>query len=172
MATVTVNLAALESLTDETARRGIRAAGLKGEEILKSKILNRPGTGKKHGKHRASAPGEPPAADTGNLRANTNAEIQARRDGDTWIGEIVSNAEYALVLERGSSNTARSLTADALRGLNTSFNQKNSVYGPARLPDLASEVGTERMAARPFLSLLLSEHAEELRAAFVQGAKR
>lgn len=171
MATVTIDLAKLDALTDQKARKGIRSASLQGEAILKATILSQPGTGRKYGKHRASAPGSPPAPDTGRLRGATQADVQATREGDTWTGRIVSNVEYAAVLEGGSKNTARSLTADALRGLNTSFNQKNANYGPARVTALESEVGTERMAARPFLSKLKTDHSEALRKAFVIGAK-
>lgn len=35
----------------------------------------------------------------------------------------------------------------------------------------ALELGTERMAARPFLTLLATDHADDLRDAFIQGAK-
>lgn len=171
MATVTINLAKLEGMAEAKATRGVQAAALRGEAILKADILNRAGTGKKHGKHRASAPGEPPAPDTGRLKGATQADTQVRRDGDALVGRVVSNVAYAAYLEEGTKNSARSLTADALRGLNTKFNQKNANYGPARATALQSEVGTERMAARPFLSKLKSEHAEDLRKAFVAGAK-
>lgn len=36
---------------------------------------------------------------------------------------------------------------------------------------LALEKGTERMAARPFLTLLATDYADELRDAFIAGAK-
>lgn len=35
----------------------------------------------------------------------------------------------------------------------------------------ALEVGTERMAPRPFLGLLATDHADDLRQAFIEGAK-
>lgn len=171
MATVTIDLAKLEGMAEEKATRGVQAAALRGEAILKADILNRAGTGKRYGKHTASAPGEPPAPDDGRLKGATQADTQVRRDGGDLVGRVVSNVEYAIYLEKGTKNTARSLTADALRGLNTSFNQKNANYGPARVTALESEVGTERMAARPFLSKLKSDHADDLLKAFVAGAK-
>ena len=35
----------------------------------------------------------------------------------------------------------------------------------------ALEKGTERMAARPYLTLLATDHADDLRQAFIEGAK-
>lgn len=131
MASVTLHLDVLDKMTERAAAGGLRAALGKGESILKGDILNRPGTGKTYGKHTASAPGEPPAPDTGNLRAQTNADTDLRTDGDDLVGAIVSNAAQAEALERG----------------------------------------TERIAARPFLGLLKTDHADDLRRAFVEGAK-
>ena len=165
MATVTINLAALERIAEEKAEKGIQRAALAGEARLKV-ILSQPGTGRMYGKHRASAPGEPPAPDQGNagLRGATQADTQVRRDGQDLVGRVVSNKEYALALEKGSKHTAKSRTADGLFGM-------HGKYGPARMTALESEVGTERTAARPFLSLLLTDHADELRQAFIEGAK-
>ena len=129
MAQVTINLAALERIAEEKAVKGIQRAALASEAITKAN-LSRPGTGRVYGKHQASAPGEPPAADTGELRRKTQAGTQVRRDGEDLIGRLVANTEYA-------------------HGL---------------------EVGTERIAPRPFLGLLATDHADDLRDAFVQGA--
>lgn len=133
MATVTINLAKLEGMAEEKAVRGIRTAALRSEAILKADILNRAGTGRLYGKHRASAPGEPPAPDKGaaGLLGATQADEQVRRDGSDLVGRVVANKEYAAALEKG----------------------------------------TERMAARPFLSRLKSDHSDDLRQAFVTGAK-
>ncbi|HBV11773.1 MAG TPA: hypothetical protein DEB60_01415 [Brevundimonas sp.] len=130
MATVTINLAALERIAEEKAVAGIQRAALAGEAITKAN-LSRPGTGRIYGKHQASAPGEPPAVDTGRLRNATQADTQVRRDGDDIVGRVVANVDYARALE----------------------------------------VGTERMAPRPFLGLLATDHADGLRSAFIEGAK-
>lgn len=130
MARVVVNLAALEGLANEKAETGIRKAALQGEARLKV-ILSQPGAGRTYGKHTASAPGQPPAPDTGQLRNATQADTQVRREGSDLVGRIVANKEYAMALEKG----------------------------------------TERMAARPFLTLLATDHADELRDAFIAGAK-
>lgn len=131
MATVTIDLAKLDGMVEAKAVKGIQTAALRGEAILKADLLSRPGTGDLYGRHRASAPGEPPAPDTGRLRAATQADEQVRHDGDDLVGRVVANTEYAAALE----------------------------------------TGTERMAARPYLSRLKSDHSDDLRQAFVTGAK-
>jgi len=131
MATVRVDLQAFDRMTTKAAEAGLRGALGKGEELLKGDILNRPGTGRQYGKHRASAPGEPPAPDTGSLRANTNADPDLKPDGEDITGRIVANSAQASALERG----------------------------------------TERIAARPFLGLLATDHRDDLQRAFVDGAR-
>lgn len=131
MAKVTIDLAALDRITEAKAVRGVQTAALRGEAILKADLLSRPGTGRLYGKHQASAPGEPPAPDTGDLRRKTQADQKVEVTADAVTGRIVANTEYALALEKG----------------------------------------TERMAARPYLSTLRDEHGDDLRAAFVAGAK-
>lgn len=131
MARVTINLAQLEGIAEAKAEAGIRRAALQGEARMKA-ILSQPGSGKTYGKHTASAPGEPPAPDTGQLRAATQADTNVRREGSDLVGRVVANKEYALALEKG----------------------------------------TERMAARPFMSLLATDHKDELRTAFIEGAKQ
>lgn len=130
MATVTINLSALESIATAKAVKGIQRAAQQGEARVKV-ILSQPGSGRIYGKHRASAPGEPPAPDTGQLRAATQADTQVREFGSDLVGRIVANKEYALPLAKG----------------------------------------TERMAARPYFDQLVTDHADELRQAFIQGAR-
>ena len=130
MAHVTINLAALEGLADQKAEAGIRKAALQGEARLKV-ILNQPGTGRIYGKHQASAPGEPPAPDQGELLRKTQADTQVRREGSDLVGRIVQNVDYAHALA----------------------------------------VGTEKMAPRPSMQLLATDFADELRDAFIAGAK-
>lgn len=69
-------------------------------------LLSRPGSGRIYERfHRASAPGEPPAPDTGRLRASITHE------GPTWFGNTVegewgTNVEYADDLEYGTRRIA------------------------------------------------------------------
>lgn len=135
MAQVTINLAALERIAEEKAVKGIQRAALAGEAITKAN-LSRPGTGRVYprgnGKtHQASAPGEPPAPDMGELRRMTQADTKVRREGSDIVGRVVQNKEYAHALA----------------------------------------VGTEKMAPRPSLQLLATDHPDDLRQAFIEGAK-
>lgn len=136
MSKVILDLGAIDKMTDRAAENGLRSALGEGETILKRNILAQEGTGRIYTrggrKHQASAPGQAPALDTGNLRANTNANPALREEGTDLVGEIVSNTEYSEALERG----------------------------------------TERMAARPFLGTLGTDHRPELQRAFIEGAKR
>lgn len=132
MAKVTIDVDALDRLTGGAAEAGLRSALGEYERILKEDVLNRPGTGRQYGKHTASAPGEPPAPDVGNLKANTNASTEIVEDGDDLVGEVEAKAAQALALH----------------------------------------VGTERIAARPFMDVPANEHQGALARAFVEGAKR
>lgn len=118
MAEVKVDLGALKGLAAEKAERGVKAAALQGEAILKADLLSRPGTGVLYGKHRASAPGQPPAPDTGRLRASTQADTRVRRDGGDLVGRVVANTEYAAALEVG---TDRMVARPFLSRLKTEF---------------------------------------------------
>jgi hypothetical protein len=102
MADVKIDLGRLKGLAADKAEDGIRTAALQGEAILKADLLSRPGTGVLYGRHRASAPGQTPAPDTGRLRASTQADLQVRRDGDDLVGRVVANTEYARALEVGT----------------------------------------------------------------------
>jgi len=67
------------------------------------------GTGKLYQKynprveHRASAPGQPPATDSGFLGQNITINVKTKTDG-TVIGQIVSAAPYSKALEFGTVN--------------------------------------------------------------------
>lgn len=132
MAKVTIDIDALDRLTGGAAEDGLRSALGEYERILKDDVLNRPGTGRQYGKHTASAPGQPPAPDVGNLKANTNASPDIREDGDDLVGDVTADAAYAEALH----------------------------------------VGTERIAARPFMDVPANEHQDALARAFVDGARR
>lgn len=80
-------------------------------EFVSEKVkrtLSKPGTGAvyvRDGKmHRASAPGQPPAKDTGTLQSSI--EYKVTKDGETISGLIGSSADYAIYLEFGTSRMA------------------------------------------------------------------
>jgi len=63
-----------------------------------------PGTGRLYGKHRASAPGKPPAVDTGRLRSSITNEVE--KIGDGIIGRVGTNVKYSKWLEHGTPKMA------------------------------------------------------------------
>jgi len=68
----------------------------------------KPGSGRVYRRgskiHRASAPGEPPAVDTGRLRSSITHQVKA--EGKKVIGRIGTNVEYARSLEFGTNKMA------------------------------------------------------------------
>jgi HK97 gp10 family phage protein len=68
----------------------------------------KPGTGRKYRRgrkyHIASAPGRPPAVDTGRLRASITHEVH--KEGDQIVGLVGTNVEYAPHLEFGTNKMA------------------------------------------------------------------
>lgn len=103
---VQLELASLEGIAIGQARKGMRSALARGVGILRGDILSRPGQGRVYGKHRASAPGDPPAPDTGNLRNKIEAdEIDPLPDGGI-VGHIRANSAQAEALEVGTERTA------------------------------------------------------------------
>ena len=66
------------------------------------RTLSQPGTGRIYGRHQASAPGDPPAVDTGRLR-NSIAHTRPQWNGWEVSAEVGTNVEYAAALEFGTS---------------------------------------------------------------------
>lgn len=133
---VTFNIPLAEKVAMDAASRGVRAATLEAKRLLQVDILSsdppRTGLTYSRGKtavHRASAPGEAPAPDTGQLRAMTQVEFA--KNEKAVQGKVVNNLEKAAKLE----------------------------------------LGTEKMAARPFMSLLLGgDYVKRIKAAFDRAA--
>lgn len=130
---VNINLALAEELSRGAVERGVRAATIDAKNITID-LLSRPGKGEvyRRGKsvvHRASAPGDPPAPDTGRLRGSTQGEVFATADGA--LGVVSVNTEYAAALE----------------------------------------LGTEKMAPRPYISRLATDYAARLQAVFARFAR-
>jgi HK97 gp10 family phage protein len=72
--------------------------------------FNAPKTGHEYrrpqgGRYRASAPGEPPAVRTGNLR-DSISEPDVRKSSGALVGQITIAAPYAGYLERGTGRIA------------------------------------------------------------------
>ena len=67
------------------------------------------GRGKGRPNHQASAPGQPPASDTGNLKDMIAVEI----DSDGMGADIESRAKYSAALEFGATNTTTGALIEA-----------------------------------------------------------
>ncbi|MDE7425073.1 MAG: hypothetical protein K2N51_15540 [Lachnospiraceae bacterium] len=80
-------------------------------EVLKGKrngkvLRKKPGTKRRY---RPSAPGEPPARRTGNLRLHWHGQVKSKnasRGGVSIVAELESQEEYAGYLENGTENMA------------------------------------------------------------------
>jgi HK97 gp10 family phage protein len=89
--------------TIEATRKRRKAALRKAAYIVagtaKQLIQRGPKTGRTYGKHTASAPGEPPASDTGNLVSSIT--VEEINDGQV---NVICRAPYAAVLELGTDD--------------------------------------------------------------------
>jgi len=94
------------SLITDKVRKGVMRAIVRGTEAVKKEaidlILSSPKTGRVYRRggveHRASAPGEPPASDTGRLVSS----IQTKYDVQNLTGSVTASAVYAAPLEFGT----------------------------------------------------------------------
>jgi phage gpG-like protein len=100
---IRIDSAKLNRVTRGSLERGIRGATLEGERLVKDE-LSQPGKGRVYGLHRASAPGDPPAPDTGRLRNSVSSDVEAV--GNVVTGTVSTNAEYAAHLEFGTERIA------------------------------------------------------------------
>lgn len=104
---IEVNSLVLE--LDENARsRGYRGLNLLRNAALE--VLGQNGGGRVYGSHVASAPGQPPAPDVGNLRKNWRQALKAYFNGKS-LGinlhmQITSDMFYADFLEHGTRKMA------------------------------------------------------------------
>lgn len=90
-------------LTDEPIAADLKRRGLQVQRVVK-RSLKQAGTGRAYKRgsviHIASAPGQPPATDTGRLAASITEQLS--RDDYGLVERIGSNVEYALPLEIGT----------------------------------------------------------------------
>lgn len=86
-----------------------RSRAVRGVQILYNAaqvVLGQDGSGRTYGRHVASAPGQPPAPDTGNLRRNWRRRVFAAPNGKglgiTVRMSITSDMMYHDFLEKGT----------------------------------------------------------------------
>lgn len=93
-------------LTTRAQSNARRAVNIMRNNALE--VLGHDGHGRKYGRHTASAPGQPPAPDKGNLRRNWRQYVLARGavSGMTITCRLKSDTKYAEYLEHGTSRMA------------------------------------------------------------------
>jgi HK97 gp10 family phage protein len=104
-------IAKLKSLKDGVSA-GLGKAALAGAYVLEGFVKQSMNEGH-HGRiyrrggrvHQASAPGEPPAIDFGNLLNSINSEL-VEASAEFAVAEVGTNAEYAPPLEYGTATMA------------------------------------------------------------------
>lgn len=73
-------------------------------EVAAKRLLSTPGTGRVYRRrsvlHQASAPGQPPAVDTGYLRASVDHKVGT--DAEGLYADIGTEVDYGLYLEQGT----------------------------------------------------------------------
>lgn len=112
MARVVIHRARFKAELRNALTRTMRATALTGESVAKTDVLNQPGAGKPYvrstggfqRKGIASAPGDPPAPDTGRLRGSATSEVLQEANAITGRASIVT--EYALALDEGTEKMA------------------------------------------------------------------
>lgn len=97
-------VAAQQAAVEEAVRAG---AMLVANDARRS-VARGPKTGRMYVRrgvaHQASAPGEPPATDTGRLVTSIVSDVE--RDGRSVVGIVEARTEYAVHLEYGTRNMA------------------------------------------------------------------
>jgi phage gpG-like protein len=132
-----MQLAAAISAKQKAISNGVAKAITRGALLVQSRarkrIMNGPKSGRVYGKnadvmnytvnhmmgnktqqrkaaakvHVASAPGEPPANETGNLARKINV-INATESNGVWTAKVTANTKYAAALEFGTRRAGRS----------------------------------------------------------------
>lgn len=118
---------------EKELKRNLRIAGMMVRNTAVQSILSGGKSGKVYEKynprrsHRASAPKEPPASDTGFLVSQISTSVKKEPNG-VVVGQIISAAPYSAHLEFGTTNmTERPFMQPALeknrRKIEALFNQ-------------------------------------------------
>ena len=89
---------------EHNAERLIARAAMMVQGRIVDSIQRDPKTGAVYGNHQASAPGQPPATDTGQLVRSIQWNVEGT-EGEV-VGVIRASAPYAAMLEFGTSNIA------------------------------------------------------------------
>ena len=100
------NNALNKTLQDNKVKEYVTRATLMVQNTAKESI-QKGGTGKEYKRgsivHRASAPNNPPATDTGYLVSQITMDVDVKANGSV-VGQIISSAPYSKALEFGTVN--------------------------------------------------------------------
>ena len=93
-------------INHEALSRATRAVNILQNKAFQ--VLGKNGNARQYGSHRASAPGEPPAPNTGNLRRNWRKLVLTEQhlNGLRITCRIKSDMPYSEYLEKGTSKMA------------------------------------------------------------------
>lgn len=95
----------VDRLTSRLLKRGLDGVQKEGVSLTKQE-LSKPGSGELRSNGTpASAPGEPPAVLSGELRDSTDGEVI--RKGRRFVARVSVNKEYAAPLELGTESIKR-----------------------------------------------------------------
>jgi hypothetical protein len=89
----------LQARIEKGTLNGLKALALMAQGDAQRRVLKGPKTGRWYGRHRASAPGEAPANDTGFLAGSIKIEVTEKLQVD-----LRALAPYAIHLEYGTVN--------------------------------------------------------------------
>lgn len=141
---MSVNIKGLKAVQKKNDKRGKdaskeltiamnRAVSIVEAHVLKS--LKQKGTGrvyprKRQPPHQASAAGQPPATDTGNLGNNISTNVKKRATDGAVVGQIIAATDYAAHLEFGTTQMAkRPFMSPALRQNRKRINSVFKAHG-------------------------------------------
>ena len=94
-----------DALKTQLLSRAVLAGGLVLETAVKLSMSAASHSGRVYGKHKASAPGETPAVDTGNLVNSINTTLDRASATEAWAN-VGPTVEYGAYLEFGTSKMA------------------------------------------------------------------
>lgn len=97
---MSIDIAAAQATAQRLADRQMALKAQAARAIIIEQ-LSQPGSGRQYGRHRASAPGDSPAVDTGRLRQSIG--VQKVAQGHYRVG---TNVQYAPLLEFGTRKMA------------------------------------------------------------------
>jgi len=150
-------------------RRTLLSAGQEVAAVARSLIRGAAANGRKYGKHRASAPGQPPASLSGGLAASIKASMFRN-------GKVVSIREskfYALFLEKGAEGGGGATRTGGYRRDKNGPGKrlKRTRIAPGRYRVVTARI----LAPRPALSTAMDERRgsieARIKAAVIDGIK-